>query len=93
MAERGRPKKDDGRKVSKLVLMTVEEDDFIRDVSKRSGLTQSDIMRIGARNFANDLDKLYPKKEEYEDWELGIYDDYPEDDFGDGYKEGSEDDV
>lgn len=87
---RGRPKKDGSRNIPRMVMLTKEEDEFFRDVSERSGMTQSDIMRLGGREFGMKLSELYPKKEEYEDWELGIYDDYTDDD---GYEGGVEDEF
>ena len=87
---RGRPMKDSARRNQARTLMNDEEISKLREISKRSGLSQMDIMRIGTGMFINQLEKLYPDVEvggefeegtyEFEDFEKGIYDDFETDD-------------
>lgn len=74
MVKRGRPRKEDSRKIQKRVMFNNEENMLLRNISRKSGLTQSDIMRIGTVTFMNKLEQAYPE-DEYNDWELGYYDD------------------
>lgn len=71
---RGRPKKDDARNIPKKVMFNKEEDMELRRLSIRSGLSQTEIMRIGISNFMNQLGQAYPV-DEYDDWGLDFYED------------------
>ena len=88
--KRGRPLKDGARRNKVRTMMNDEETRKLREISKRSGLSQMDIMRIGTGMFINQLEKLYPDVEvvgdfgedsyEFEDFEEGMYDDFESDD-------------
>ena len=80
---RGRPKMDIARRNQVKTMMNDEEVNRLRDISQRSGLTQSDIMRIGAGMFIKQLENLYPNSgilggngEALDAFEAGMYDDF-----------------
>lgn len=80
---RGRPKMEVARRNQIKTMMNDEEVSRLRDISARSGLTQSDIMRIGAGMFIKQLENLYPNSGvmgsnsgELEDFERGMYDNF-----------------
>ena len=58
--KRGRPAKDGSRRNQVKTVMNDEELFRLRKISKKSGLSQMNIMRIGAAMFIGELERLYP---------------------------------
>ena len=76
---RGRPMKDTARRNRVKTMMNDDEISKLRNISRKSGLSQMDIMRIGTGMFVKQLEKLYPDVEiggVIDDFESGMYDDF-----------------
>lgn len=63
--KRGRPKKEGSRRIQSHTLFSYEEYKLIRDSSKITGKTMSDLIRVGAIRYASEeVNKCKKSKKE-----------------------------
>lgn len=58
---RGRPRKEGARRIQIKTMLSDSEALRLKEFSKRSGFSQSDIVRMGVINCINSLKSLYPE--------------------------------
>lgn len=82
--KRGRPKKEGSRTVQSHTLYSKDEYDLLRETSKVTGKTISDLIRVGSLRYAteeaakynkSELDVIDKNNDEYYDGEFYDYED------------------